>query len=234
MMFAGTGTSAPDVGEIWHLLDFRFNIPVSIVDVERFNNINAGRYTTIIMPSGSYNNLDKNAQDKLRAWVAAGGTLVATEDATKWLSTNGFTKVLFKSADDKKDSTVQLPYYLRSDETRAKDMAGSLFEAKVDLTHPLGYGYSNPSVSIFKSNTLFMDKNNGAYDSPVMYTDNPLQSGYLYRGYKNIIKNTAAINVDNIGRGRVISMVDNLNFRAFWLGTSKMFINALYFGDLIR
>ncbi|MBX9734478.1 MAG: zinc carboxypeptidase, partial [Chitinophagaceae bacterium] len=234
MMFGGTGTSATDVGEIWHLLDVRFNIPVSIVDVERFNNINAGRYTTIIMPSGSYNNLDKNAQDKLRAWVAAGGTLVATEDATKWLSTNGFTKVLFKSADDKKDSTAQLPYYLRSDETRAKDMAGSLFEAKVDLTHPLGYGYTNPSVSIFKSNTLFMDKNNGAYDSPVMYTDNPLQSGYLYRGYKNIVKNTAAINVDNIGRGRVISMVDNLNFRAFWLGTSKMFVNALYFGDLIR
>ncbi|MGL1260140.1 hypothetical protein ACSTKG_00125, partial [Vibrio parahaemolyticus] len=82
----------------------------------------------------------------------------------KWLSTNGFTTVSFKSTDEKKDSTIQLPYYLRSDETRAKDMAGSLFEAKVDLTHPLGYGYTNPSVSIFKSNTLFMDKNSGAYN----------------------------------------------------------------------
>ncbi|MCA6441303.1 MAG: M14 metallopeptidase family protein [Sediminibacterium sp.] len=234
MMFGGTGTSAPDVGEIWHLLDVRFNIPVSIVDVDRFNNINVGRYHTIIMPSGSYSNFNKNAQDKLRAWVSAGGTLIATEDATKWLSTNGFTAVSFKSTDEKKDSTIQLPYYLRSDETRAKDMAGSLFEAKVDLTHPLGYGYTNPSVSIFKSNTLFMDKNSGAYNAPVVYTNNPLQSGYLYRGYKNLIKNTAVINIDNIGRGRVISMVDNLNFRAFWLGTSKMFVNALYFGDLIR
>jgi hypothetical protein len=79
-----------------------------------------------------------------------------------------------------------------------------------------------------------MDKNNGPYDSPVIYTDNPLQSGYLYRGYKTVVKNSAAVNVDVIGRGRVISMVDNLTFRAFWLGTNKMFMNAIYFGNLIN
>jgi hypothetical protein len=234
MMFGGNGTSATDVGEIWHMMDTRFHVPVSIVDVDRFGSVNADRYNVIIMATGAYNNLSKTAQDKLKDWISGGGTLIATEDATKWLSVNGFTKTLFKSGEDKRDTTLQLPYYLRSDETRAKDMAGSLFEARVDLTHPLGFGYANPSVTIFKSNTLFMDKNNGAYDSPVMYTEQPLQSGYLYRGYKNIVKNTAAINVDNLGRGRIISMVDNLNFRAFWLGTSKMFMNAVYFGHLIR
>ncbi|MBV9987852.1 MAG: zinc carboxypeptidase [Chitinophagaceae bacterium] len=234
MMFGGTGTTATDVGEIWHLLDVRYNIPVSIVDVDRFGAINPARYNVIIMPSGSYSTLNKPAQDKLREWVSGGGTLIATEDATKYLSTNAFTKVLFRPAEDKKDSTLQLPYYLRSDETRAKEMAGSLFEARLDLTHPLCYGYTQPTVSIFKSNILFMDQNNEPYDSPVMYTDSPLQSGYLYRGYKNLIRNTAAINIDNLGRGRVISMVDNLNFRAFWLGTTKLFMNSIYFGDTIR
>jgi hypothetical protein len=234
MMFGGVGTSATDVGEIWHMLDTRFQMPVSIVDVERFGAINASRYNVIIMPSGGYNNLNKSAQDKLKNWVAGGGTLIATEDATKYLADNGFTRSIFKASEEKKDSTLQLPYYLRMDETRAKDMAGSLFAAKVDLTHPLGYGYSNPQVTIFKSNTLFMDKHNGAYDTPVLYTDDPLQSGYLYRGYKNVVRNTAVINIDGIGSGRVISMVDNLTFRAFWLGTSKMFMNGIFFGSLIR
>ncbi len=234
MMFGGNGTSATDVGEIWHLMDQRFGIPVSIVDVERFNAINTARYNVIIMPSGSYNNLDKNAQDKLRTWIAGGGTLIATEDATNWLAKNGLTKVLFRDAADKKDSTSMLPYYLRSDEQRAKDMAGSLFEAKLDPTHPLCYGYGQNTVSIFKSNTLFMDQNNDPYDSPVMYTENPLQSGYLYRGYRDKVKNTAVVNIDQVGRGRVISMVDNLNFRAFWLGTSKIFLNAVMFGEIIR
>jgi hypothetical protein len=235
MMFGGTGTSATDVGEIWHMLDIRFNMPVSIVDVERFNAINPSKYNVIIMPSGTYTNLDKAAQEKLRVWVSGGGTLIATEEATKYLSTNGFTKVIFRSTEDKnKDTTLQLPYYLRSDELRAKEMAGSLFEAKLDLTHPLCYGYKDPFVSIFKSNILFMDQNNEPYDSPVMYTDNPLQSGYLFRGYKNVVRNSAVINIDNLGRGKVISMVDNLNFRAFWLGTTKLFMNAIYFGDIIR
>ena len=79
-----------------------------------------------------------------------------------------------------------------------------------------------------------MNQGNSPYDSPVMYTDNPLQSGYLFRGYKDKVKNTSVINVDVVGRGRIISMVDNLNFRAFWLGTTKLFMNAIYFGDLIR
>jgi hypothetical protein len=235
MLFGGTGTSANDVGEIWHLLDVRFNIPVTIVDVDRFGSINPSKYNVIIMPSGNYRGLSKNDLDKLRSWAEGGGTLIAIEDATRYLANNGFSKVLFRSTVDKnRDTTRQLPYYLRSDEMRAKDMAGSLFEAKMDLTHPLCYGYSDSLVTVFKSNTLFMDQNNNPYDSPVMYTDDPLQSGYLYRGYKNLIRNSAVINIDNLGRGKVISVVDDLNFRAFWLGTSKLFMNAIYFGDLIR
>jgi hypothetical protein len=234
MMFGGTGTGATDVGEIWHLLDQRYNIPVSIVDVDRFGSIDNLNYNVIIMPSGSYRNFDKAGQDKLRNWISSGGTLIATEEATKWLSQNGFTKVLFRSDSARRDTTRVLPYYLRSDEQRAKEMAGSIFEAKLDLTHPICYGYTQPTVSLFKSNTMFMDKNNGYYDAPVVYTDDPLQSGYLFRGYRNVVKNNAAINIDQLGRGKVISMVDNLNFRAFWLGTAKIFMNSIYFGDIIR
>lgn len=234
MMFGGAGTSATDVGEIWHLLDQRFNMPVTIIDVDRFNNIDNLNYNVVIMPSGSYRNLDKSGQEKLRSLIANGATLIATEDATSWLSQNGFTKVILRNDGPAKDTTRTLPYYLRSDEQRAKEMAGSIFEAKMDLTHPLCYGYERPTVSVFKSNTLFMDKNNGFYDTPVMYTDEPLQSGYLYRGYKAAVKNSAVVNIDALGRGKVISMVDNLNFRAFWLGTTKLFMNAVYFGDIIR
>ena len=235
MMFGGTGTSATDVGEIWHLLDQKFNIPVSIVDVDRFGSIASDKYNVIIMPSGGYNNLEKAGQDKLRNWVSSGGTLIATEDAVKWLSTAGLTKVNFKNTDsDKKDTTAMLPYYLRADNMRARDMTGSIFEARMDLTHPICYGYRQPTVSVFKANNLFMDPNNGAYDTPVMYTANPLQSGYLYRGFKDVIKNSAVINIDAVGRGKIISMVDNLNLRAFWYGTSKLFLNSVFFGDIIR
>jgi hypothetical protein len=36
-----------------------------------------------------------------------------------------------------------------------------------------------------------------------------------------------------VGTGRVINIADNPNFRAFWLGGAKLFMNAIFFGRII-
>jgi hypothetical protein len=229
LLLGGNGTSSNDAGEIWHMLDQRMKIPATIVEVDRFNSTGIAGYNVIILPEGSYSNMDKAAQDKLRAWVTNGGTVLAFENAGKFLATTGITKTIYKSDESKTDSTAVFPFYLRSDEIRAKEMPGSIFEARLDPTHPLCYGYRGKTMSIFKANTLFMDQNNNPYDSPVLLTDNPLQSGYLFRDYKDKLKGSAVANVETIGRGKVITYSDNLNFRAFWFGTSKLFLNGLFF-----
>lgn len=229
LLLGGNGTSSNDAGEIWHMLDQRMRIPATIIEVDRFGAANINSYNVIIMPEGNYSNMEKPAQEKLRTWVAAGGTVLAFEGAGRFLSTAGITKTIYKSDDAKYDSTVVYPYFLRSDETRAREMPGSIFEAKIDNTHPLCYGYRGKTISIFKANTLFMDQNNNPYDSPVLLTDNPLQSGYLFREYKDKLKGSAVANIENIGRGKIISYSDNLNFRAFWFGTSKLFLNGVFF-----
>lgn len=230
----GSGVAATDVGEIWHLLDARLQIPITHLDWDRWGSANLAKYNVLIIPSGNYSSTPARTVEALKTWVQNGGTLVVAEDAAKWAAQNGLTKVLFKPETEKKDSTANLPYFLRADEQRAREMTGSIFEATADTTHPIAYGVPAASISVFKGNTFFMDQNNDAYDSPVMYTANPLQSGYVYREYLGKIKNAAVINVDALGRGRVISFADNMNFRAFWLGSSKLFINAIYFGDLVR
>jgi hypothetical protein len=48
-----------------------------------------------------------------------------------------------------------------------------------------------------------------------------------------MIGNTPSIVVDGYGSGRVISFIDNTNFRAFWFGKNKLLANALFFGDMI-
>ena len=37
--------------------------------------------------------------------------------------------------------------------------------------------------------------------------------------------------VQKMGMGRVIVFTDNTNFRAFWYGTNKLLMNAIFFGD---
>jgi hypothetical protein len=39
--------------------------------------------------------------------------------------------------------------------------------------------------------------------------------------------------VNSIGNGRVISIADNPNFRAFWLGGTKLMMNAIFFGRIV-
>jgi hypothetical protein len=66
-----------------------------------------------------------------------------------------------------------------------------------------------------------------------MYTSNPLMAGYISKPNLEKVKNTAAVDVSALGAGKVIAMPDNPNFRAFWYGTNKLFLNSIFFGQII-
>ncbi len=60
-----------------------------------------------------------------------------------------------------------------------------------------------------------------------------LLSGYISKQNYNKLKDSAVAGVSTLGQGRVIGFTDNLCFRAFWLGTNKMLMNAIFYGPLI-
>ena len=68
-MIVGSGVNALDAGEVWHLLDQRFNVPVSHLETPVFNRVDIGGYNTLILVSGSYTELNK---EKLKTWVQPG------------------------------------------------------------------------------------------------------------------------------------------------------------------
>lgn len=86
---------------------------------------------------------------------------------------------------------------------------------------------------MFKANNVFPEKNKNPYSNPFVYGDRSLQSGFVTKENLEAVKNTASVLVNALGNGRVISLADNPNFRAFWLGGSKLFLNAIFFGRLI-
>ena len=78
-----------------------------------------------------------------------------------------------------------------------------------------------------------MEKSKNPYATPFYYGSKPLQSGWVSKENLDAIKNSAAVIVNTVGNGRVINIADNPNFRAFWLGGSKLFMNAIFFGRII-
>jgi len=226
----GSGVNATDAGEVWHLLDQRFNIPATHLEQSTFNRADLTRYNTLIMVGGRYNELNK---EKLKEWVQNGGTLILTEEAVQWAAQAGISTVHFKRVKSAIDSSVRMPYADLDQVLGAQQMSGAIFGADADLTHPLAYGYHQPVISLFKANSVFMEKNKNPYAAPFTYGSHPLQSGWLSQQNYAAVKNSAAVIVNTSGSGRVINIADNPNFRAFWLGGTKLMMNAIFFGKII-
>lgn len=226
-MLVGTGVSATDAGEVWHLLDQRMDMPATHLDLTQFNRADISRYNTIIMVSGVYNAINK---EKLKAWVDGGGVLVASEDAVSWLNDNGLVKLEMKKVTSATDSLTKSRYSDKEQIDGAQRMNGAIFRADIDVTHPLCYGYQQPFIDLFKTNSVFIKTPQNLYATPVKYGPAPLQSGYITRQNYQALKNAASVVVQTSGNGRIIMMADNPNFRAFWLGSTKLFMNAIFFG----
>ena len=229
-MITGPGVFATDAGEVWHLLDQRFNIPATHLEPVVFNRIDLSKYNTIIMVGGNYPDLNK---DKMKAWVQNGGLLITSEEAVTWAAQNGITNVTIKKIKSPVDSSGRLSYVEREQIDGSQQMSGAIFSAELDPSHPLAFGYHQSTISLFKANKVFMEKSKNPYATPIYYKDKPLQSGWISKENYDAIKNSAAVVVSTVGSGRVINIADNPNFRAFWLGTSKLFMNAIFFGRIV-
>ncbi|WP_298778126.1 M14 family zinc carboxypeptidase [uncultured Polaribacter sp.] len=225
-MIVGDGITSYDSGEIWHLFDQRFDMHITRLDTRDFNRINIAKYSHIVIPSSR---LDKSAVEKLKTWVKNGGIIIGYKNTARWLASNKMISLNFESS--KIDTIKDVSFEERSLQSGAQYIGGAIFEAKVDRSHPINFGYKNDKIALFRNSTMFIKADKKSYNNPIQYTSNPLLSGYISKENSKVIKNTVPFKVQRLGRGRVIIFTDNTNFRAFWFGTNKLLMNAVFFGD---
>jgi hypothetical protein len=147
------------------------------------------------------------------------------------LKNNGLAALEFRN--QAADAPGRRPYGNLTEDRGARVMPGAIFEADLDLTHPLCFGYTRGKLPVFISDTLFVEPAKNAYATPVTLTKDPLLAGYVHAKQKPLTPGAAAAIVCGLGRGKVICFPGNLNFRGFWYGTNRLFANAIFFGNLI-
>jgi len=228
-LLVGDGISSYDAGEIWHLLDTRFDISITKLDTRNLNRSDLNKYTTIIMPtSGWGGGLDEAAGDKIAAWVRNGGTLIGFKNAARWIKRQGLIDYTTVSTEN---PAKNISFEQRRDFNGAQVIGGAIFTATLDRSHPIAFGYDNNRISLFRDTTLFIEADETSYKNPVQYTDEPLAAGYISSINYEAIKGTRPFVHQGAGRGNVLIFTDNTNFRAFWYGTSKLFINGIFFSE---
>lgn len=231
-LVTGTGVVSTDIGEAWHLLDQRMHMDITLLEPQQVGRTRLDRYTAIVVAGGS--GIDSAGRMAIRQWVQNGGTMVAFEQGAEWAITNKLSSAKVRPDPSKKDSVPAMrPYENYEEFTRALTIPGAIFETEYDKTHPLLYGYAGSPLHVLRTGMLFLEPSSNPYASPVRYTQNPLTSGYLNPVHTKRAAGSAAVVVTAMQSGKVIVMSDNPNFRAFWFGTSKLFLNSVLFGSVI-
>ncbi|UZO80445.1 M14 family metallopeptidase [Aquimarina sp. ERC-38] len=229
-LLVGDGISPYNAGEIWHLMDQRFQIPITKLSTVHLQQKDLNRYTHIILVNDPKEEIDTAEAEVLRNWANSGGTLIGYDSSVHFLKRHNMINPVIKKTDRK---ATNISFEQQADYFGAQRIGGAIFRAKIDRSHPIAFGYTDATLPLFRRNTIFMEPDEQSFKNPIQYVNQPLLSGYISKENLAEIANTVPFVYSNLGKGKVMYFTDNTNFRAFWYGTNKLLMNTIFFDKLM-
>jgi hypothetical protein len=222
---------SPSMDEGWTRWVFdQYKIPFTVVHAKdlRGGNLNA-RFDAIVLPdqnaraitngpNGNYpdslkGGVGKEGAAALKAFVGAGGTLVAFNEASNYAI-----------------EALELPVKNALEGLRNTDFyaPGSIFKVELDATHPLAAGMTTPTaMAWFESGPAFdiVDATRATAVARYPTSGDPLLSGWLLGGAK--LNGKAAMVDVREGKGHVVLFGFRPQYRAQSMATFPLVWNAL-------
>lgn len=228
-LLSGKGTSSLSFGEIWHFFETELKYPLTILDSDYFGNTNFSNYDVIIIPNGYYSRvLNEATLKKLSSFASSGGTVIAIGNAlNSFADKKGFALTKKKAEEEESKAPNLTPYADLERENVQNMITGAIFKSKVDVTHPLGFGYENNYFSLKLSGTSYNYLKEGG--NVAYFDENPKNiSGYAGSKTLKNIPESLLFGEEQKGRGSIIYMVDNPLFRSFWDNGKLFLANAVF------
>ena len=241
-----SGVSDNDAGEVWHYLDKMLHIPVTMIDITDVSPSHLADHTHLIAVGGSYDALSDGFVKALTPWINGGGVFIGTQQGAEWAVAKGLADIAMlgveredEDAEDKGEAATDeeeegppapVAYEDKLDYDREERITGAVFAGVIDPTHPLGFGYEGEEIFIHKEGEKGFEPSENPFGLVVRYAEEPLASGYASEANLERLSGKGMLAAERVGAGSVILFADNPNFRAYWLGTKRLFSNSLFFG----
>lgn len=231
-----SGFSSYTAGQLWFLFDRWTEFGISRIRSDAFTSLDLNEYDVILMPGGFGLNriFSESTREQLAGWVRDGGVLIGTERSGAWL-TKGQSEItpaeIYEAEEEENegvDPAAYTRYEDRSDSSGLRRIPGSAFKAMLDNSHPLAFGMPDRMYSLKFSDIAL--KPNPAFHTVGYYVkdaDEVLASGYASQENKEKAAGMAFAAVHEMGRGKVVFLLDNTQYRMFWVGPSRMVQNAV-------
>jgi len=248
-LVGGEGVDHTAYGALWWTLDQRYRIPFTPISADALGG-DLSRYNVIIVPSMSAAALTARIGkgEALRSWVQGGGTLVLTGGASAWAARDDVALTSARAVrSDRKDSDGPAPAAALATDTlmgtrspstgtAADDPAslpGSLFDAVLDRTHWLTLGVEQSRMTLLMSGGTFLRPSKEASNVAVFAPEGTLhRAGFIWPdNTERLLRGTAAVIEEPLGRGNVVLFANNPVFRGWWRSMDKLLLNAVLLGS---
>ena len=235
-LLSGEETSSLSFGEVWHFFETQLKYPITNLNSDYFSRVDISKYDVIIIPEGYYSNFSTTEiLDKLSSFVSSGGTLIALGNSVNaFADKKGFA---LKSKEVKKDSTTfNLTRYEDLERKGVKNLiTGAIFKSKVDVTHPLAFGYKKDYFSLKLSGDSYHYLQDG-FNVAYFEQDSKNVSGYAGSEAVKLVPESLLFGEEQKGRGSVVYLVDNILLRSFWNNGKLFLANAVFLlnSDIIK
>lgn len=226
-MLAEDPISGYSFGWTWFTLDREYEIPTTVLRVGSVAGTPLDRFDVIIVPDAPpaplRAALGEDGVSRIHRWVRDGGTLVTLAGAT----------------DFARDSLIALRSWYDTDvgeEAQRFTVPGAILRSQLDEQHWLSAGYGETDLPVLANRSAVYLPPEGP-PSPerrvvVRYAtrDSLRISGLVWEESLDRLAGTVFAYEERVGLGRVIAFAEDVNFRGFWRGARRMFLNAVIAG----
>lgn len=231
LLLVGEGISAYDAGEVWHLLDARMQMPVHMVNKRDLAGLDLDNYSHLVLVGGSHSDLG-NRTEQINDWVRGGGSLIGIRQGASWAHDN----ILYPDQNDgagndeeTENGQERFDYADKADIEAQDIIGGAIFAGDLDNSHPIGFGYSNRSLASQRNTLIAFEPPENPWATVVKIAEQPLLSGFASEEKQQELAGKAMAIAERHGAGSVMLFADNPNFRAWFFGSNKLFMNSLFF-----
>ncbi|TVR63836.1 MAG: hypothetical protein EA422_08285 [Gemmatimonadales bacterium] len=215
-------------GYAWGTLDWQYEIPNTVIRAESLGGADLGDFNVLVIPEAPAGALARllgeAGMESLRHWVRHGGTLITIGAAVDF-ARDPLGLLSLRSWYDTEAGADAVPY----------DAVGAFFRGELNRAYWLASGIPTGELPVqVRSSRLYLaptgSPSAGRRVVGTFASDDLNMSGHAWPETLERAPGTVFAYEERIGSGRVIAFSEDVNFRGYWRGGQRLFLNAAVLG----
>jgi hypothetical protein len=242
-MVGDAGVDHTSYGALWFAFERRYGIRFTPVSWDALNG-DLSAFNVIVVPDG-FGAQRLGRAENLKSWMRNGGTLITMGGSTAWAVSEaaGLSTARPVGMDTAKKAAKDTPVVAPFDSLQAvkspnastdrpAPIPGSYFDIVLDRTHWLTLGIESQRQTVLFGGDQFLSLSKDGANVGVFPTTGTLRrAGFVFgEQTERLLKGTAYLIDERVGRGELIAFADAPIFRGWWRALDTLFLNAVLLG----